>query len=458
MSIFVFLGPSLPVAEARSILDAVYLPPVSMGDVYSLCAVAPDAIVIIDGLFEQVPAVYHKEVLHALSSGVPVYGASSMGALRAAELHPFGMIGVGDIFEAFRSGELVDDDEVAVAHATADEGYRPVSEAMVNLRFGLRNALKDGVITGEQHDALVRAAKELYYPDRSWPALRDAAREIGIEEPALQQLLGYRHSSNLKRLDAIRCLEQVKVHSENWDSSRASEPNFVFEETVFWRRLVADMDRSLSRAENKAPEGDAVAQEAVRNHVLASARDRRDLLRFTLLDVLTKAEVKRLGLRVQPSEVQAAADAFRRRNDLATARAMSQWLSDNRLTLAEFAEMMQLEAEQHALLQHYGTVLHKPLIQFLKRTGRYARAAEAVIRRTEQLARTGVAQPTLETAGVDEASLFAWYQRTFGNAGVGLSEHAKELGFEAPIDLLSEVVSLYLTHKEGGAALQEANR
>ena len=31
------------------------------------------------------------EVLYALANGVRVFGASSMGALRAAELHAFGM-------------------------------------------------------------------------------------------------------------------------------------------------------------------------------------------------------------------------------------------------------------------------------------------------------------------------------------------------------------------------------
>ena len=48
-----------------------------------------------------------------------------MGALRAAELHVFGMVGVGRVFELFRDGLLEDDDEVAVAHGPADSGYQP---------------------------------------------------------------------------------------------------------------------------------------------------------------------------------------------------------------------------------------------------------------------------------------------------------------------------------------------
>jgi len=66
----------------------------------------PRVIGIVDGYFERVPAVWHKEILWAMSRGVHVLGAASMGALRAAELHPFGMVGVGAIFEGFRDGEL----------------------------------------------------------------------------------------------------------------------------------------------------------------------------------------------------------------------------------------------------------------------------------------------------------------------------------------------------------------
>ena len=48
-----------------------------------------------------------------MAAGTQVFGAASMGALRAAELAPFGMIGVGAIFAAYRDGRLTGDDEVA---------------------------------------------------------------------------------------------------------------------------------------------------------------------------------------------------------------------------------------------------------------------------------------------------------------------------------------------------------
>ena len=93
--IVVFLGPSLAAAEARQLLPARYLSPVRCGDVLRVRRLRPRAIAIIDGLFESISAVWHKEILLALEDGIAVFGASSMGALRAAELDTFGMVGIG---------------------------------------------------------------------------------------------------------------------------------------------------------------------------------------------------------------------------------------------------------------------------------------------------------------------------------------------------------------------------
>ncbi|NER31958.1 MAG: hypothetical protein F6J89_31220, partial [Symploca sp. SIO1C4] len=121
--IVIFLGPSLPRAEAREIVDAVYLPPAKQSDLISaVTTYKPDIIALIDGVFLSYPSVWHKEILYALQQGVAVYGASSMGALRAAETSDFGMVGVGAIYRMYASGELIDDDEVALIHGQEDTG------------------------------------------------------------------------------------------------------------------------------------------------------------------------------------------------------------------------------------------------------------------------------------------------------------------------------------------------
>jgi hypothetical protein len=120
----VFLGPTLDRAEALALLGAEYLPPVQLGDVWRISQENPPAIGMVDGYFERVPAVWHKEILYALSRGIPVHGAASMGALRAAELAGFGMVPVGDIAAAHLSGALTCDDEVALLHDDGELGYR----------------------------------------------------------------------------------------------------------------------------------------------------------------------------------------------------------------------------------------------------------------------------------------------------------------------------------------------
>ena len=127
MSLVVFLGPTMPVGDARVILpDATYLPPAAQSDILSAVdQLDPQAILLIDGVFTQDLSVWHKEILYALEKGVAVYGSSSMGALRVAETAVYGAVGIGEIFDAYMTGALTDDDEVAVAHATDEHGHRP---------------------------------------------------------------------------------------------------------------------------------------------------------------------------------------------------------------------------------------------------------------------------------------------------------------------------------------------
>lgn len=245
--VYVFLGPSVPVEQARTILDATYLPPVAMGDVQALMAEGPRAIAIIDGLFERIPAVWHKEILHALAQGVRVYGASSMGALRAAELHTFGMIGVGRIFEAYRDGVLEDDDEVALVHAPAAFGYRAGSEPMVNLRWGLGQAEARGCVSAATRAALEAAAKETFYPDRSWAGLQARGLELGLppgELAALREYVG-RERPDLKRADALELLERLAAEVERGLTPHV--PSFELHETYFWPKMVESAERYRAR-------------------------------------------------------------------------------------------------------------------------------------------------------------------------------------------------------------------
>jgi hypothetical protein len=144
----IFAGPSLPPAVRPANPAIEWRPPVKQGEMYQAALTRPAIIGIIDGYFEVTPTVWHKEILWAMAHRIHVYGSASIGALRAAELCSFGMIGVGRICAAYRDGILTDDDEVAVMHGPEELGYPAVTEAMVNIRATLEQAVAEGIVEG----------------------------------------------------------------------------------------------------------------------------------------------------------------------------------------------------------------------------------------------------------------------------------------------------------------------
>jgi hypothetical protein len=95
----------------------------------------PDKIVLLDGVFDQDIAVWHREILYALDKGVIVIGGASMGALRATELDEFGMVGVGKIYEQFASGREKRDDFVAITHGCAEAKFKPLTISRADIYF-----------------------------------------------------------------------------------------------------------------------------------------------------------------------------------------------------------------------------------------------------------------------------------------------------------------------------------
>lgn len=179
----VFLGPSLTHAEARTIYpDAVFLPPAAVGDVISAAVrFRPHAIALIDGAFMQNLATYHKELIDVMARGIWVIGSSSMGALRAAECQAYGMIGVGQVFEGYASGAIEDDDEVALSHMAQEFEFRPVTEAMVNIRATMAAAVAAGVLNETEAQTLVEAQKARWFMERRpLESVADAVTLLGF--------------------------------------------------------------------------------------------------------------------------------------------------------------------------------------------------------------------------------------------------------------------------------------
>ena len=206
--VVVFLGPSLERETARAILDADYRPPAARGDIAKAVREGARIIVLIDGVFFQECAVAHRELLFALSNGVRVIGASSMGALRASELDTLGMEGVGVVYERYKRGELISDDEVALLFDP--ETFQPRSEPLVNIRYNLEHAAAKGIINQKMKDDLIAVAKSLYYPERDFESIIARAEvELKADFTRLRAFL-QSEPRDVKREDAIAALKTVR--------------------------------------------------------------------------------------------------------------------------------------------------------------------------------------------------------------------------------------------------------
>ena len=208
--IIVFLGPSLERETAETILlPAEYRPPAKRGDLLRAVQDGADIIGLIDGVFHQESAVAHREILAAIKKGVTVVGSSSMGALRAAEMDTLGMTGIGDVYRMYKSGELVSDDEVALVF-DPETGFS-LSEPLVNIRFTIREAERQGIITPQDHATLLSAARSLFYPQRTYGrVVSGAGAAIGLE--TRERFLAWvkLHAVDQKREDAIAALKFIK--------------------------------------------------------------------------------------------------------------------------------------------------------------------------------------------------------------------------------------------------------
>ena len=204
--IIVYLGLSILEDEAKTILDADYRPPVKRGDILKAISEKPDIIGIIDGAFHHTPAVAHKEIMKALDKGITVVGGSSMGALRASELDDLGMIGIGYVYRAYRSGEITSDDDVALSFDPVNQV--PLSEALVNVDYKLNLAVDEGIITEEERDYIHNIAKEIYYPKRSY---QNIFSKVEMEDKKKTKLIDFiLKEKDIKYLDAIEVLEYIK--------------------------------------------------------------------------------------------------------------------------------------------------------------------------------------------------------------------------------------------------------
>ena len=406
MSRYVFLGPTLPLAEAKGLLDAVYLPPVRQGDLLRLVREQrPSVVGIVDGYFRDVPACWHKEILFALASGVHVLGAASMGALRAAELDGFGMVGIGTVYAAYRSGRFEpyraelfeDDDEVAVLHGPPETGFLALSEAMVNIRATLAQAASAGVIDEVTRDRLVDALKAAPYPDRNLSAVLSAGDDVCTDDAARDRLARWLPTGrvDVKAADARAMLAAIK---ELGADPPPFVPSFRLEETAAWRAALATAE--LPMEDGRPPMALRVLDEA-----RLSLCPAEDLLRRAVERRAALVRAEDVGIDPEPAERRRTMTMMRAARGLFRQVALESWCRERDLDDNGLRRLVADEARLGSLTRSDAPYAAGELLDLLRLDGEYAALRARAERKDRAL--VGLVEPILDTAAV--AGLVSWH-------------------------------------------------
>ena len=449
MTIVVYLGPTMSWSDAQRILpQAVFLPPAAQSDLISVIdELSPTGILLIDGVFTQQLSVWHKEILYALERGVAVYGSSSMGALRVAETALFGARGFGQIYQDFVSGKLTDDDEVAVAHASAEWQFRSLSAAMVNIRQTLRAAREARVVDDEQHDVLIELAKRRFYPERSYPALLADAAAHGIPASTLSPLRDFvrDHAVDQKRADAAAMLTHVAAHGV-----AAPEPVQVTRSHPF--EAMYHRDRRVRRDGTSLPLADIGAYAALHLHDFPAVNEQA--LHAGLVDVLGEL------LKVEPDQDTVAEELrrFRAERKLRTGQDLETWRRENDLNQDDFDRLIQQLATRRALRDWYVSRKYlerttHDVLDELRLRGRYPTVADAA---GQQQSILDAAHPDFTDRGDDTELLDlvrAQARATGWRPTTDLADWAFENGFKDVQDVRFELVRAKLARESMAAAM-----
>jgi len=323
----VFLGPTLSLSAARELFDADYAPPAKQADIYSAVRTSPPAvIVLIDGEFHQSLSVWHKEILYALAHGVRVIGASSMGALRAAELHTLGMIGAGRIFENYRDGITIADDEVALTYGPAELGYPPVTIPMVNLRATLDTAERKGDITLEQKLLLRGRLHDIHFSIRTKHRVQQEMESLGYNYEAFNRIINSNFVDQ-KRLDAVEALRGANRIVESIGETRVG---FSFQKT---------------HSMNVVDQQDRITHDGFRRREVAKFISlTRENFESTLANALNRSLALLLGkmMSIQPTEEDIATETcnFREKFSITEEERFDAWLRENDINAKDFFRLM----------------------------------------------------------------------------------------------------------------------
>lgn len=309
----IFIGPTTP---NNIPADAIILPPAQQGDIAAAALQGPDTLILIDGLYHQNLAPWHKEILFALEQGCRVIGAASLGALRAVECARYGAEAVGVIAEWYANESCTDDADVAVAHAPVAEGSKCHTIPIVNLRATLEALAADGLFRFPDIPGILDQARSIYFAERTWETLRPIFDSLGKLE------FDWVHHNYIDQ--KTRDAEAAIRHA-----ATVAAPAPTLPETIHTAHLTALLNNDLPIGNGERLHHLAIAREAATDRHLV-------------------AELARLlGLRPDWHDIRAASSKMWHRLGINNPEQAQEWFQQNHADDAGWYA----EAEREALRQ-----------------------------------------------------------------------------------------------------------
>ena len=195
----IFAGISIARSRILERVEASVFGPIKRGDLSHIKG--QNIIVLIDGEFGQNLSVSPKEILAAIDKGCCVIGASSMGALRAAELDQFGMRGVGWVYERFAKATVRREDEVALTFNPFSG--KSLTIPLVDIIYWIENLLSIGAISKSESRNIEQIGRRIFFADRTRELfLSNLEKYFSFQR--LEEILGVTnyHIPDIKALDA----------------------------------------------------------------------------------------------------------------------------------------------------------------------------------------------------------------------------------------------------------------
>jgi hypothetical protein len=338
--VIVYLGPSLSLKRAKEILpEAIYRPPAKQGDILSdIVNVEPDYVILIDGEFRQNLSPWHKEICHAVQyPGLTgIYGAASMGALRASECDIIGMVGVGKIYGWYRDGVTEDDSEVALSYTSreSDEGlvYYPLTVPLCDIRAGMvhyQTEFPDQPIAAESR-RFFESMQKVHYMDRTQQLCEQVwENKLGASFPHVPQ----------KAIDAIHVLQDFRTLKP--------EPivNATPEDLTVYFNALYDRDRRI------LINGQEVPQQHIDSYVLLHNPEWERICWDSSNQELALILCNALCVTVSVQEIERENQRFQGRCGIETISDFDHMLENNGWSRAEYDRLVIQNARIHKL-QH----------------------------------------------------------------------------------------------------------